>query len=271
MNASSSGGGAGGLLGGSLSGGGLSGGSEGSGGSLGAGGGAVVVVVVVAAGGGTITGVVVVDVVVLVGGTVEVAVVVVIAGVVVVLVVAGIVLVLVDDGGGTSVVVLVVVVGGGSTVVVGGSIVVVGGGSTVVVGWDTPHISTPGPGCSPGGANGPATTTERPCASGNSSPMETVSLPVCALIEFSSTPIGFCPVWSTSSTPGVPTNLQTYQLFASGSAPAGTTASPNMSATETRVAASKSFFTLYLLRLAVEHSAHPATWTDRDTLDLLGR
>ena len=202
----------------------------------------VVVVVVVVTGGGT-TGGGVVTVVVTGGGTV---VVVVTGGGALVVVVTGGGAVLVEVGGGTTVVlvtgggalvvvvtgggawVVVVVGGGGADVVVvvggggGGCVVVVGGGGgadVVVVGWLTPQISIPGPGCCPGGASGPATTTERICASANSSPIDTVSLPVCAMIAFSSTKIGFCPVWITSAGPGLLTNLQTYQLFAS---PVGT-------------------------------------------------
>jgi hypothetical protein len=49
-------------------------------------------------------------------------------------------------------------------------------------------------------------TTERPWASANSSPTST---PPSGLIELTDTEIGFWPVCSRSSTPGVPTNLHT--------------------------------------------------------------
>ena len=94
-----------------------------------------------------------------------------------------------------------VVVPGSVVVVVGATVVVV---VVVVVGGVKIQAKMPG-------SSWPmskAMTTERPCASANSAPMNTG--PGMALML---TLIGFWPVWSRSSTPGVPTNLQTKTFF----------------------------------------------------------
>ena len=111
---------------------------------------------------------------------------------------------------------------------------------------------SPAPGSGSGlslGANGPAITMERPCASENSAPMTTGDTG----IEFSSVKIGFWPVWSLSSTPGFPTYLQMYQLLASGSADAaGATAIPISSSEATAMKATPSLKVLVLRRSRYE-------------------
>jgi hypothetical protein len=139
------------------------------------------------------------------GVVVVVAFTVVVVAAVVVVVVSGIVVVVVVVSGTVVVVVVVVVVvdgggGGGATVV---DVVVAMLVEVVVV------LVTEGQSSGPGSSwpTSKAIATERPWASTKNWPMMTGW--GSALID---TEIGFCPDWSTSSTPGVPTNLHTNTL-----------------------------------------------------------
>src|SRR5262245_44306699 len=92
--------------------------------------------------------------------------------------------------------------------------VVVGGVVDVVV---VPPWGTHTEGSGSGWPTSSAMTTERPCASVNSAPTNTGLLGMA----FSETEIGFCPPCSTSSTPGVPVNLQTNHFGFGGGLPCG--------------------------------------------------
>jgi hypothetical protein len=128
----------------------------------------------------------------------------------------------VDDGGSE----LVVVVAADVDVL--GRVVVVLGDVDVV----TPVVVVDGVGCGQSSGDGSgwpvskAMTTERIWASWNSSPMLT-SLPGPTK-DSTDTLIGFCPVCSRSSSPGLETYLQTKTLSLGGPSPPepGVTATP---------------------------------------------